>query len=68
MTNNIKIGLGAFLVILILFFINQRLQSEHSIKPGKIFDGNIDDKFISVENISGQYFFQLKKTNPLFSK
>ena len=42
MTNNIKIGLGAFLVILILFFINQRLQSEHSIKPGKIFDGNID--------------------------
>ena len=42
MTNNIKIGLGAFLIILILFFINQRLQSEHNIKPGKIFDGNID--------------------------
>ena len=42
MTNNIKIGLSFISGYIDFIFINQRLQSEHSIKPGKIFDGNID--------------------------
>ena len=50
MTDTVKYSLTALVVIIILFFVNQRLQSNLTIKTGKIFDGNYED--ISVIQIS----------------
>ena len=43
MTDTVKYSLTALVVIIILFFVNQRLQSNLTIKTGKIFDGNYED-------------------------
>ena len=43
MTDTVKYSLTALVVIIILFFVNQRLQSNLTIKSGKIFDGNHEE-------------------------
>ena len=43
MTDTVKYSLTTLVVIIILFFVNQRLQSSLTIKTGKIFDGNHDE-------------------------
>ena len=43
MTNTIKYSLTALIIIIILFFVNQRLQSRHRIETGNIFVGDIDN-------------------------
>ena len=43
MTNTIKYSLTALIIIIILFFVNQRLQSRHTIETGSIFLGNVDN-------------------------
>ena len=42
MTNTIKYSLTALIIIIVLFFVNQRLQSKHRIETGNIYLGNID--------------------------
>ena len=42
MTKNVKYSLTALVVIIILFFVNQRIQDKHNLKTGKIFLDDID--------------------------
>ena len=43
MTDTVKYSLTALVVIIILFFVNQRLQNNLTIKTGEIFDGNHEE-------------------------
>ena len=43
MTNTVKYSLTALIIIIILYFVNQRIQSKHTIETGKIYVGNVDN-------------------------
>tara|TARA_B100001250_G_C19494728_1_gene654673 strand:+ start:145 stop:705 length:561 start_codon:yes stop_codon:yes gene_type:complete len=66
MTNNIKYSVSVLFIIIIVFFINQRLQNQHTVKTGNIFTGNIED--ISKITISEKNkILELVKTDSIWS-
>ena len=66
MTNTIKYSLTALIIIIVLFFVNQRLQSKHRIETENIYLGNID-KISKIHISEKDNVIELIKTDSTWS-
>ena len=66
MTNTIKYSLSFLVAIIILFFINQKLQSKHTIQSGKIFVEDVE-KIYKIQISENDKVLELLKTDSTWS-
>jgi hypothetical protein len=66
MTDTIKYSLTALVIVVILFFVNQRLQSNLTVKTGEIYSGDAKDIY-SFQISEKDKILELVKSDSLWS-